>query len=435
MVSGEQQEALQQFQDITTCDPGRAHQVLEACGWNLEQAIQFHFASHEEVPAARPAPASASASAQEPLLQPGHETAMQVPGNVVGRAVMFLWSMVRNVASGFFGFFGNFLFGGARGSFTEQFERTYGADCPHPVFFEGPFNDALKHAKDNLKLLVVYLHCDHARDAPRFCREVLADETVRAILDRDFVFWGGDIFGMEAHRISQLLGVRSYPFFAVILPASVEELRLIASGGQRGSSDTTQVVQILTQCLDEMEGHRAEMASRATQHQVDRMLREEQDREYHEALEADRLKAEKGAEEARKRQDAEAAAQAAREAEAAKERDEEKRKERLLVDFQASRYKSGDPEPRSRILMRLPGGQRVESSFRQSDTVQVLHDWASICAKLPENEGKNFEVPPRFQLQTSYPKRELSDTSKTLKELDLVPDGTILLTVVEDDDD
>ena len=50
-------------------------------------------------------------------------------------------------------------------------------------FHDGSFSQAVTRARHDLKLLVVYLHSEHARHAERVCSSVLADEVIRGILD------------------------------------------------------------------------------------------------------------------------------------------------------------------------------------------------------------------------------------------------------------
>jgi len=90
--------------------------------------------------------------------------------------------------------------------------------------------------------------------------------------------------------VSQLIHARQYPCFCVLLPASVDEIRVI--GALNGEVQTVAAIELLAACLEEMESHRAEIVARREQQQEDRTLREQQDREYQEALEMDRKREE-----------------------------------------------------------------------------------------------------------------------------------------------
>merc|ERR1719163_2281071 len=106
---------------------------------------------------------------------------------------------------------------------------------------------------------------------------------------------------MEAHRLAQSIHARQYPCFAVILPASVDEIRVI--GILNGDVQVDATVALLMSCMGEMEMHRAEIIAQREQHAEDRNLREEQDLEFEQSLEMDRKREEEQkAEEARQRE-------------------------------------------------------------------------------------------------------------------------------------
>ncbi|CAG2064495.1 unnamed protein product, partial [Timema podura] len=52
--------------------------------------------------------------------------------------------------------------------FIQTFEAKYGTE--HPVFYQGTYSQALNDAKQELRFLLVYLHCEDHQDTERFCR-------------------------------------------------------------------------------------------------------------------------------------------------------------------------------------------------------------------------------------------------------------------------
>merc|ERR1719215_1559901 len=122
------------------------------------------------------------------------------------------------------------------------------------------------------------------------------------MLDENFLLWGGDIARMETHYVSQMIHARQYPCLCVLLPASVDEVRVI--GAVQGEVQVDATISLLAACFEEMETHRAEIVARSAQQVEDRNLREQQDQEYQEALEMDRKRAEQR--EAQEREEREA---------------------------------------------------------------------------------------------------------------------------------
>lgn len=53
-------------------------------------------------------------------------------------------------------------------SFIRLYEVNYGYD--HPVFYQGTYSQALNDAKQELRFLLVYLHCEEHQDTAKFCR-------------------------------------------------------------------------------------------------------------------------------------------------------------------------------------------------------------------------------------------------------------------------
>lgn len=457
----EQQEAVALVREVIADDRGThgTVQLLRSCNWNIEQAVQLHWASHDEeahhAAAARGTGSGSGAGGAlgAPLLGnsfvPPTANNPRPPPPAQERPTgsgVFDWLArgIRRIGSSFFHVVCTFFFGPGAGrigggttsgaAFRQLLLSSYGAQLRLPQFFEGSFSQALAAARRDLRLLVIYLHSDNARYTQSFCTDVLGNEFVRTMLDENFVLWGGDVARMETHQVAQMIHARQYPYFCVLLPASIDEIRVI--GARHGEVQVDAVVALLTACLEEMDAHRAEIVARREQHQEDRYLREQQDREYQEALEMDRLRAEQQ----QLLEQEQLAAKRAAEEQRRKEEEEVARQEAercaLLLRRQqsASSIEAVGEDAKSRISLRLPAGQRVERKFRSTATLADVYTWADCVAYLPENQGKTLDIPHRFKLKTSFPSRDLTEMDKTIEELQLA--GTnILLEKIEDDDE
>eukprot|EP00747_Dinoflagellata_sp_TGD_P165079 gnl/TRDRNA2_/TRDRNA2_185899_c0_seq1.p1 gnl/TRDRNA2_/TRDRNA2_185899_c0~~gnl/TRDRNA2_/TRDRNA2_185899_c0_seq1.p1 ORF type:complete len:500 (-),score=118.63 gnl/TRDRNA2_/TRDRNA2_185899_c0_seq1:150-1541(-) len=455
-LTSQQRQVLATFREIIADarEVQGSVQLLASCNWDVETALQLHWAAGD----AEAAPsASASRTVPDlgaPLLSrsaagggdggAAAAGAVQAPAQSQppARRSMLSWlaNGIRRVGATFFSILCSFFFGPggmglisggeSGGALSRSLTANYGVELPR--FFDGPFSQALSTARQQVKLLVIYLHSENARATQGFVTRVLGNEFVRTMLDDSFLLWGGDVARMESHNLAQMIHTRQYPCFCVLLPASIDEIRVI--GMVHGEVEVDQVVALLTGCLDEMDSHRAEIVARREQHAEDRSLRSEQDREYEEALEMDRLREaeqkaeeEKRAEEAARQQAAAAEAQRqAEEAEAQRQAVEARRKE------QAAALEAPGADATARISLRLPNGQRIERKFRPTSTLAGVYTWAECCGVLPENASKGIEIPQRFTLKTSFPSTELTAMESTVEELKLA--GTmILLSPIEDD--
>jgi len=314
----------------------------------------------------------------------------------------------------------------------QSLTAAYGSELSLPNFFEGTFPEALQVARSDLKLVVIYLHSASARHSQSVCTNVLGNDFVKSMINENFILWGIDVARQQAQRLARMVHAREFPCFAVILPASVDDVRVIRAVS--GDIQVDAIVAMLTECMDEMETHRAEIVARTEQQAEDRMLREQQDREYQEALEMDRKRVE------------EQRLQEEQEREAKRLEEEKKLAEQQLIEQQEAERLALQEDRRTRSLalaaptgeatarisLRLPAGQRVERKFKPSATLAEVYAWAEVVAHLPENEGKGLEIPARFLLKTSFPSRDLVEKDQSIEALQLAG-SNILLAEIEDD--
>lgn len=406
---------------------------LESCNWNADQAVALLFQN--------PAPtvAAASGDAATPLLSTGEPQREQMLPPRVGVFTGLLtgtFSVVRFLVGGVFGILNTFLFGPSGRNdtnFLAYFRQQFGE--PAPEFLNTSFSQAMNKARQDAKLLVVFLHCDTAAQAREFCRDVLQNENIRELLS-NFVVWGGDIMRMEPHRVAQSLGVRSYPYLSVILPVSLDDIRVVGLAQQ---TDLDSMVAMLTGCVERAAEHAREMGQQRSRVEEDRALLAMQDAEYEEALARDRQadaerrakqEADREAAEAEQRR-AEKAAAAAKEREERKERIDAERRA-LAVEIPARVEASLADAEAVRIGVRLPSGQRLDERFGADAPLQLVADWAAAA---PFRGERAVEVPLRFQLVTSFPTQVLSDMSKSLRDLGLAPSAALLLKEIDEDDE
>jgi len=83
----------------------------------------------------------------------------------------------------------------------------------------------------------------------------------------------------------------------------------------------------------------------------------------------------------------------------------------------------------SRILLRLPTGERLERTFSADAPLSRVYAWATCCALLPEARGRALSVPTQFEFATSFPAQKfgVDKAEMTLSELGLSPSATLLL--------
>lgn len=154
-------------------------------------------------------------------------------------------------------------------------------------------------------------------------------------------------------------------------------------------------------------------------------LREEQDRDFKEALEADRKRAQDAETEKREAREKEEREEQERQLEEAKQLSIEGQKQ---ADF-ARKKETMKEEPAkgapntTQLRITLPKGQKLERRFEFEATVQDLWDWIDVML---HDNGHGIE---NYSLNTNFPKRKYGpdDATLTLKEADLVPRAALFL--------
>jgi len=155
--------------------------------------------------------------------------------------------------------------------------------------------------------------------------------------------------------------------------------------------------------------------------QARQTLRQEQDAAYHESLELDKLKAEEA--ERIEREEREALEKAQKES----ERIEREAKEaaaalqRTLTSKESSLPKEPPLEDADavQIVVRMPGGGRLQRRFRSGDLLSAVFDFVDITAS-KEESGASEVQPGSYNLVSQFPRRVFQDGGvDTLAEVDL----------------
>jgi FAS-associated factor 2 len=320
-------------------------------------------------------------------------------------------------------------------------DRKYGDQ--HPEFFVGSHLQALQRGKDQHKLVLLYLHSDIHEDTPHFCKEILCHPSVRDLIEEHFVLWGGDIHNPEAFRLNTFTEASTYPFFAVccayqttpqfhnllsqrgINPQIARRMGLVIFDRIEGVTSRDAFILSLNEAIERNGPILAAARAEVEERESERILREEQDRAYQDALAADREKElKKREEELLKQQEEERLLREQEELlrqEEQRRLDEERReqeKQKKLTEFPPEPAK-GEPNT-STFVIRLTDGQKIQRRFRFEDKMSFVFEF--VAAKDPTTE--------KYSLVTHFPRKAYTDPNQTVKEAGLTPQA--LLFVEED---
>ncbi|KAJ9559636.1 hypothetical protein OSB04_004796 [Centaurea solstitialis] len=269
--------------------------------------------------------------------------------------------------------------------FLAGFEQQFG--IVHPFFYACRFAEALKMARDEQKLVFLYLHSPDHPFTPQFCKATLCSEVVVEFLDANFVSWGGGVDGGDGLHMATTLRPASFPFCAVVAPCSGDSLAVIQQ--IEGPVTPEELVEILQTTLEEQGlafGHEREKTEE--KRIADLRWRQEQDAAYSASLQADQEKVPKLENRTLHQDNAIANAQDVK------------------------------------ILLRFPNGERKEKAFSCMDKIEAIFAFIDSLGLL--GIGRNY------RLVSSFPKKAygVDQMKMTLKHAGIYPGATLFIELV-----
>ncbi|CAJ2628325.1 unnamed protein product [Trifolium pratense] len=309
--------------------------------------------------------------------------------------------------------------------FVAAFERDYGTTTK-PNFVSEGFMDALQRSRNSFKLLFVYLHSPDHPDTPLFCRRTLCSDVFVEFVNQNFVCWGGSIRASEGFKMSNSLKASRFPFCALVMAATNQRIALLQQ--VEGPKSPEEMLVVLQRVLEESSPVLVAARLDAEERRNNARLREEQDAAYRAALEADQAR------ERQRREEEERFAREAAEAERKLKEEEEAReraaqeaaeKQAALAKLREEKAQSLGEEPEkgpnvTQVLVRFPNGVRKDRRFNSTVTIQSLYDYVDSLGLL---EAENYSLVSNFP-RVVYGQEKLT---QSLKEAGLHPQASLFV--------
>ncbi|KAH0466163.1 hypothetical protein IEQ34_006266 [Dendrobium chrysotoxum] len=310
--------------------------------------------------------------------------------------------------------------------FLNVFERQYGES--HPFFYASRFMEALKIAKNESKFVFVYLHSPDHPLTPSFCHETLCSELVVQFLDANFVSWGAVASRGEGLEMALALRVSSFPFCAVVAPATGKAIAVLQQ--VEGPVSPEALVEILQRTLEEQgSAFRLSIAAEEEVIRENRRLREEQDKAYLAALQKDKEKEEvlSATERRRKANDENLPRKPAQKRTLEEMKEVPKETPRPKEASKEAQKKENitlrKMQPRTRLLIRFPNGTKKEQKFTSTDTIRSIYKYID-----------SLEIPGvgSYQLISNFPRKVYGheQLDMTLREAGLHPNAALFLELI-----
>ncbi|XP_065194260.1 FAS-associated factor 2-like [Sycon ciliatum] len=466
-------------------DMGECRRVLEAHGWNVEMAVQDTFNEQEgkapvyghnqhpyapetagepsppsaiagidgqdDMPAQllrhRRAVADAAAAARSTPLARGmgrgdRHQPLSAPQRPAAGWMQWCWNVVsspfRLFQSGIW-FVARFVYTLLTGAgmlldvpdpegdvrkFVEEFGRRYGGpDSPHvPNFMVCSYAQAIRRAKEEVKLLLVYCHDGQNQSTPAICRDVLCSEEVATFVNDNMLVFGVGMESPEGRRVSVTIRNWGQPMLCTLAYRHGNSLVALQRIPLPQLESRGTVLAALTMLVESQRADIAQQRVNLERISQDRLIREQQEREYNESLQRDRER------ELRLQAQRDAAEQQLAERELRK-RNRLERAETL----RRSRQQAADSllaEPAAvdgnvvRLSIRLPDNTRLERRFLGTESLSTVHSFVF----------SHEEAPAQFTMLTTYPKRELVSTGENVQCIVAAGLAPAAVLVVRDED-
>ncbi|KAI7876546.1 hypothetical protein K492DRAFT_135209, partial [Lichtheimia hyalospora FSU 10163] len=294
--------------------------------------------------------------------------------------------------------------------------------------------------------LLVVLQSDEHDDTDAFCRQTLTStELIDYLQQKNVLVWGGNVRESEAFQVSSTLQATMYPFMAIIAlqssnNSSSRSMKMSVVDRIEGLTDVSTVIRRFDTMIQRHGGAINRLRMERDQRDMERRLREEQDKAYLESLKADQEK---------ERQAREAREEAMREEEAAKlaeqERLEQAEKRQQYIRY-LCRTLAAEPDSSydgkvSKLSFRLADGERVIRKFK--DTLyKFVEAYPLFKAKEDVSDAElptNYTHKYSFTIISPYPRTvyEPSTTKLVSEEKGLWPSATLIVDtdIIDDEDD
>ena len=318
---------------------------------------------------------------------------------------------------------------------------------PHsPPFLPQSYLAAVRECKQQHKLLFLYLHHPSVSSGPgSFVASALCSEAMHNFVEQNFVAWMGSSQSGDGARLASTLRVRSYPFIALLAPLNNqlavmyrrEGETLAAAAAASSGSEVDELIHAMLLKMEQYEAMTAGERRREEERREGRTLRDQQDREYQEALDKDREQQRTREREAEQKRRAEEERQAQqRAAEEERQREERRlqdriaRKQRLLASLPAEPAAGGAGV--ATVSVRLVDGKKVSRRWEDSTAMDRLFDWIDGQPQQAGHAGDadvvRGEAGGGVRVVSNFPRKMHTDGSATLKSLGL---GKQILLLVE----
>ncbi|SBT71127.1 UBX domain, putative [Plasmodium malariae] len=382
-------ESVRLFMEVTkVTNEKEAKEIIKTCQGNLEEAISTYlskvdFQNLDEVSTPMGFPEDSQGGVRQRRAQEEgckdnicersgekiERTNFLYILNHIGRIICPLFKNICNIITTCFKLLSTYILSSDKeNTFTMYYENMYGEK--HVNFFKGTLSEAINKSKKEEKLLLVYLHIEN-NESSYFCNSVFNNEDIKLFFDENCILYAQDISTGDIKELSDIMNVFILPQISIILTCYVKEYKELSI--IYGTPDISHIINCVTHCIEQMQMKKENINNLKNKNYNDRLIREEQDREYQEALRKDKLK-----EEEKKKKENEKFNKLELKKDIKKKRQEKINKFPLPIK---------ENEQVTKICIRLPNGIKIQNNFSVNHTLEDVYDWAECYEFLADRNS------------------------------------------------
>ena len=249
-----------------------------------------------------------------------------------------------------------------------------------PIIHNTTYPAAVRHAKTNNKMLLIYLHRETNPDCHTFINDTLCTESVRNYINENVILWCGNIIHPDGDRLSHTLHATQFPYLALLSTnVTGNQVALVYKYMGLIDSDT-----LIAQLLNAIETNTANIARQqqlqqqsSSSLQTNRDLIAAQDQEYLDALAADQQAKQQRIQQAQQLQQHE---QLVQQQKLQQQQIELARQQHINSKKKRFTELPAEPVPSSSVIqiaIKLPSNKSYKRRFRSDDTMQSVFDYIS----------------------------------------------------------
>ncbi|KAM4061216.1 UBA-like domain-containing protein [Hirsutella rhossiliensis] len=295
--------------------------------------------------------------------------------------------------------------------FKREFDEEYG---PNEVqFFEGGLAQAHDLAKKELRFLLVLLMSPEHDDTSSFVRDTLLNPEIVEFIKNpanNIIFWGGNVLDSEAYQAATEYNCTKYPFSALVCLTPKEGSTRMGivkrlTGPMPPATYLSELQGAMEKYGVDLEGVRAER----TAQEVSRNIRTEQDSAYERSLAIDRERAREKREAAAAAEEAERRAQ--EQADAAAHVAERRQQWKSWRAARITAEPAAGDNKVVRVALKMPeesGAGRIVRRFPHDAPMEELYAFVECFDVAPEQAGEarpdGYEHLYTFRIVSTLPR-------------------------------